>query len=318
MPALPLLLGLLLAGPPVAADTTSLTALAASSARPSECAPRDPRRRGKKISVWSKARTPELVPYCDLVARAQVLLESDAKGALELANQADAVWPRHAGALALRGRAEVALGKTKEALESFTQARALDPQALDDPRALRAFGRALVANGKLEEGAEVYRTLVPRSALVPEVQRVAILLEAALAVTAVIGAKEDPVAPLATRLAEPLAFLDEARASKSGALAAEVALAQALLFDRAGDPIKSAGALAAVGDGTRLDLAPFVADPSDAHALRGLALESSAPEEARRAWASYLAASTVAPYVERAKARVAALGGKKPAKGKGR
>ena len=93
---------------PADTDKASLEALAAASGRPRECLTRG-KKRSKRPTVWQRAREPELVPYCDLVAQAHILLGSetpiDAQLALETAVKASTVWPNHAGSLLAEGRA---------------------------------------------------------------------------------------------------------------------------------------------------------------------------------------------------------------------
>src|SRR5262249_41386104 len=156
-----------------------LEALAAASGRPRECSARfGVKGKNRKPTIWQRARIPELVPYCDLIAKAQAIMESDPKAALELASKADTTWPHHSGAPIAQGRALLSLGKPTEALEKFEQAQSIDALSVEDPKAMRAHARALVLCGRVKEGAELYRTMVPRSSLLSDAQRNRLLLEA--------------------------------------------------------------------------------------------------------------------------------------------
>lgn len=306
---------------PVFADQSSLEAVAAASGRPRECsAPSAKKGRSKKPSVWQRARVPELVPYCDLLAKAHVLLESDPKAALELADKAEAEWPGHAGARIAKGRALLALGKPKEALEAIEQAAAIDKLSVEEPKAMKAQARALVLNGRIKDGAELYRTMVPRSSLLSERQRAQLLLEAALASMADSArpAGDAASAPSTKNLAEAIAYIGEARSVEAGSLGGDILIAAALIHDRAGDKEKASVALAeATRVGAKLsDSTLYVADPADAKAFEALALERTNPAEAQRAWTAYLEATKTEAFAAAARARLQGLkgnGGKAPA-----
>lgn len=307
---------------PVVADASSLAAVAASSGRPRECSqPGATKVRNKKPSVWRRARVPQLVPYCDLLAKAHVLVESDPQAALALAEEADTAWPDHAGAAVAQGRALLALGKPKEALEKLLRAKELDKLSVEEPKAMRAHARALVLTGNVKEGAELYRTMVPRGSLLSERQRARLLLEAAFASMADAGraSKEAGARPLSESLVEASAFISEARSAEAAGLGADVLLAAALIHDRAGDAEKAAVALA---EASRIaarphEAASYVADPADAAAMEALAAEATSSDRGQQAWGVYLEQTKTEPFAAAARARVAALkGGVKPAKKK--
>ncbi len=178
--ALTLALGLVL--PPVPFDQAragepNLAAQATASSRPKECAPSG--KRAKKITVWQRVRFPKLVPYCDHVARAHALLQSDPAGALAAADAADKAWPGKPGASVARGRALLAQNKAREALSAFDAAQKLDAEAIADPISMRDFARALVIDGRTKEAAETYRVLVPRTQLLDADARAHTLLRSA-------------------------------------------------------------------------------------------------------------------------------------------
>lgn len=289
-----------------AADLPSTSAVAAAAGRPRECASSG--RRARKPTVWQRAKSPSMPAYCDGVARAITLLEQDAKGALDAAEKADEAWPGHAGARAVVGRAKLALGKPDLALAAFDEARALDPNALEDPKAMRDYARALVGNGKLERAAEIYRTLVPRAGLLPERVRASVLLEAAFAVMA--DARSAPADTMRARLTEVDSYLAEARGEAGSASRGDVLLASALVHDRLGDGAKTVAFLAeAVRTGVvpRDPSVPYAADAADRDAMNALGLEPHDPAGAAAAWQRYLEASKGTPFEAAARARLAAL-----------
>ncbi len=301
-------------------DQATLEALASSSSRPRECQALGKRRSKKRPSVWQRARVPEMVPYCDLVARAQIALETDPKKALELAEQASATWPQHAGAEVVAGRAELALGKHELARARFDAAIKLDPSALEEPRAMRAHARALSLAGDFAAALERYRALVPRASLLPEKLRVRVLLEAAFVSMAQAGRALGSKPLSADDLAEASAFAAEARSLDHAPLAADTLLALALIADRAGDTTR---AEALLGDAAGLvpaeaDGKGWVADPSDSFALKALLLEADKPAEAQKEWAAFQGASKVAAFVSAAKARASKLAASPKTKGKPR
>ncbi len=298
----------------------SLEAVAAASSRPRECGSLGTKGRMKKASVWRRARIPELTPYCELVAKAHASIEADPAAALAFAQKAEEVWPKHAGALVTQGRALVALGKTKEALEKLLVAQEIDGRSVEEPKAMHALARAFIANGKIREGAEVYRALVPRGSLLADRVRTRVLLEAALAaMTEAAMAKDGGARPMSESLAESIAFIQEARSSnEGGALEGDVLLAAALIYDRAGDAEKATVALAEAGRRRALpgQASSYVASSADVMALEALSKEPTSVDDAKKAWEAYLAASKEEAFAASARARLASLSGKGPA-GKG-
>ncbi len=289
-----------------AADVPSTSAVAAAAGRPRECV--SSTRRARKPSVWQRAKSPSMPAYCDGVARATTLLDQDAKAALDAAEKADAAWPGHAGARAAVGRARLALGKTAEALAAFEEAFALDANALEDPKTMRDFGRALVANGKLDRAAEVYRTLVPRAGLLPERVRASVLLEAAFVVMA--DARSSPADAVRARLAEVESYLAEARGATSSGARGDVLLASALVHDRLGDGAKAAAfsaEAARTGVVPRDPAVPYAADAADRDAMLALGLEPTDPVAAAAQWQRFLDASKGSPFEASARARLASL-----------
>jgi tetratricopeptide (TPR) repeat protein len=311
-----LALGLLVV-PDVAFDASSgaqpsLSAQAAASGRPKECAGATSGKRAQKITVWQRVRYPKLATYCAHVARAQALLETDAKGSLEAVDKAEKEWAGRAGASVARGRALLALDKADEALAAFEAAKKIDESSLEEPKAMRDYARALVLKNRVRDAAVVYRAVVPRADLLPPRVRARTLMEAAFASMTAEAAGEAP--PNAdTRLVEALAFLDEVRRGNGAPLVSEATLASALVHDRRGDASKAAGMAAeAARSGLDPAEATWVADPADRHALRALGLEGTDVAGATEAWTAYLGAAKDGPYAAAARTRLAALK-KKPA-----
>jgi hypothetical protein len=280
--ALTLTFGLLL--PPLPADQArpgdpSLGAQATASSRPKECAPSG--RRAKKITVWQRVRFPKLAPYCDHVARAHALLKSDAAGALAAADAAEKTWAGRPGASVARGRALLALGKAKESLAAFEAASKIDRDAIADPSAIRDFARALVLEGRVKEGAEAYRVLVPRTELLNAEARARALLEAAFASMTTEAAANAPAGPEG-KFTEALSFLNELREDEGSPMRAEAMLAAALVHGRRGDAAKATTLAAeATRMGVDATASPWVAAAADQEALRALALEARQPEKKR-------------------------------------
>ncbi|MFO0551588.1 MAG: tetratricopeptide repeat protein [Polyangiaceae bacterium] len=294
-------------------NRASLEAIAAASGRPAECAPvQGVKKRNRKPSVWERAKSPQLVEYCDLVAKAHLSIESDPAKAIELTDKAIAVWPDMPGARVARGRALVEQGKFADALEELERADAKDRRALEEPRAMRARARALVKTGRIPEGAGFYRTLVPRTTLMPDALRARVLLEAAFAVMADAAASKAG----SLSLDEANAFVDEAREVAGSALHGDIMLTEVLVHDRAGEPEKARTSLeeAALLVASAPDATSYVADPSDALAVRAVALEIVDPSQASAAWDAFIQKTSVGAFKDAATARKANLGAPKKSK----
>lgn len=264
---------------------------------------------------------PTLAAYCDKIGRADALLGSDPKAALEAAESAETLLPDRSSAAVAIGRAKLASSDVKGALESFDRALGRDKRALDEPKAMNDYARTLVLSGKPGDAAPIYRQLVPRSELLPDSARPLVYLQAAHALLAhaASGAGDDRKrSPEAVAdLADASAYLAEARSSSSSNLRGDVLLSIALAFDRSGEPEKANAALteasrahASVTDSARA----YVATPSDALALDALALEAAGGPGSREAWQKFLDSGAPAPWLAAARAHLAKRGGevKKP------
>lgn len=300
---------------------TDLVALAAASGRPIECL--TPGRAGRDTndpaSIWRLARHPNLRRYCQLIARAQARLASDAEGARKAATEAERLIPGRAAPRIVLARAALSAGKVEEALASFDKALAIDARAADHPLALHDLARARRRGGRLEDALATYRVLVPRASLLPSRElRARVLLEAAH-VTMAVGAKSRDGA--ARHLDEALAYLREAGRDPHHRLRLDIALSLVLALDRAGKRTQ-ADAVLAEQRGTaawaeRVD-ASYLASDKDLDALVALANERVNASTASERWRRYISTAE-GSYREAAAARLERVGaGTAPAKKKPR
>lgn len=282
-----------------------------SSARPPECAPLDG---GKANNIWERTKAPELRRYCDLLASGASKLAGSAamaRDVVTIADEADRLLAGKAAPAVLRGRALTQLGDHAEAYKSLADAKSRDERALDDPHALLAWARVLVRTGHQVEAADAYRALLPRASMLTLADRSAASLEAGLlAMTRGPSALDEAVS----------IFRQSVRDSQDIAQIVSV-LSLALALDRAGEKDEARAMLAerAHGDprpvlaSTRAkDLLGPAGAPETA-ALAAIALEVSDPPGARMEWQRYLDAAPAGktPWVDHARAHVAALSGKK-------
>lgn len=323
-----LVLSLALLGPVAAAPLAASPAgLASASDRPAECPPTGEGRRAR-LSVWQRARLPQRQAYCDRIARAELALALDAPRALSLADEAEALWPGRAATEVMRARARVASGEAEEARRGFERALALDPRALDAPRASADHAHALVRTGSAREAAQLYRELVPLVGRLSREERALLLLRAAHASMAAADAQPGaaPSGPVAAEpsevprggsepqsasresaLAAAVAYLEEGRRDPASPWAAELGLSLALALGRLGEIARADAALVqarAMGAGsTRAER--YVAASADARALEALA--STDPAAARKAWEAYLREAGGSLYAEHARASLSRL-----------
>jgi tetratricopeptide (TPR) repeat protein len=287
------------------------TAGAWVTGRPPECG--DPG--GRASNVWERAKAPELRRYCDLVASASSKLAGAgamAQSALESAREADSVLPGRAAPLVLEGRALAAQGKYAEALAALSEGKSRDSGALDEPQALLAWARALGRNGRREAAAEAYRALLPRSTALSTSDRVSAEIEAGL----VAMARGTPGLDEAAA-----AFRDAVREAQDDARMVAV-LALALALDRRGS---SEEARTLLGERMHGDPRDSVATsrakallavmPFEAHAMSALALESTDAAGARDAWQQAIDGAPQGPWLGYARAHLATLTHKHPARG---
>ncbi|MBI4703027.1 MAG: hypothetical protein HY744_18070 [Deltaproteobacteria bacterium] len=305
-----MLLALVLASGLWAAAEIDLGAAAASSGRPAECLPAQSGRDARRETIWTQARAPELVRYCQLLARAQARLADDPTQARRAAIEADRLLPGRAAPQVLLGRVAARAGETDEALLRFDRALGLDPHGVEQPLAMYELGVTLRHSGQIERSLQVLRLLVPRAALLPgALPRTRALIEAAgVAMDAQArgsGPGERPA------LGEALAYLREAAEDPHHAYRLDVGLGLVLVLDRAGHGAQADALLAELGDARRWLAAqdrPLAASADDLLALQALALETANPAAAAARWRQYLAALRPAhPWAPAARARVQRL-----------
>jgi tetratricopeptide (TPR) repeat protein len=295
--------------------SSALSALSAqtsgvwASGRPPECGDGG----GRTANVWERAKSPELRQYCDLVASASSKLAGMgvvAEAALVAAREAESVLGGHAAPCVLQGRALVALGRFAEGLAAFSAGKARDPRALDDPPALLAWARALARTGRLDDAADAYRALLPRSSALSTTGRVSAEVEAGLVAMA---RGESGLDEAAAALREALREAqDEAQSVAVLALAlaldrgGSVQEARALLADRAhGDPRDTLASVRAT------ELLAVAA--GETHALAALALETSDAAGAREQWQRALDETPEGPWAGYAKTHLLGLAAGLPA-----
>lgn len=199
-----------------------LSAAAVASARPDAC-----RTRGADAgsTLWTRARLPEVVRSCRLLARGYARLPSLPGEALALAQAAESVPANARPARLLRGRALFRLGRVAEAWTALAPFIEPGSAPLDDAPSLFDVARAALASGSLEAAERAYRLLVPRAELLGsrQAQRVALIEAASVALA------RGPNA-----LDEALGYLDSARAMALPGDRDLVLGLTALALDRAG------------------------------------------------------------------------------------
>jgi tetratricopeptide (TPR) repeat protein len=264
--------------------------------RPPECASRATGP-GWRTNVWEAAKRPELPSYCDRLARGYGELARAPADAHATADEADRLWPGRAAPWVLKGRASILLEQYARAADELERARALDPRALEDPFALRAWAIAEQRTGKPEQALGAYRMLAPRLSLVfsPE-ERAAVLVEAA---EVALG-----MGPAA--LDHAIAFLEEARVLPLTSLRARVLAELALALDRRGMTLEASSALGAFAQAA-LDPRALTGTGEIA-AAAALVLSQTDPREARTRWDLYLETQAgKGPWADHARRRRDAL-----------
>jgi tetratricopeptide (TPR) repeat protein len=288
---------------PAARDSDRLAMAAHASGRPKECkGSADARGISRRLTIWDRAREPDLHRYCDLIGRAYVKLDAKPAAAREAALLADQVLPGKAAPWVIIGRADVHLRDFTRAVEDFQKAKAIDPRSAEDPTALHDLAVALRMTGKPKIALETYRVLVPRLGLIPSTDaRVLILLEAAS--LAMSTGKEG--------IDESISFLSEARSLPLSQHDALVLALFGLALDRSGltqessaiaDEMDRSGASSRIASSAPSSFS-FLAASSDGLALIAFALERSDPPRAAEMWERYANTQPAPTYAEHAKAR---------------
>jgi hypothetical protein len=181
-----------------------LSAAAVASARPEAC-----RTRGADAgsTLWSRARLPEVVRSCRLLARGHARLASLPAEALALAQAAEGVPANASPARLLRGRALFRLGRVADAWQVL--APFIEPGAapLDDAPSLFDVARAALAAGVLDAAERAYRLLVPRAELLGsrQAQRTALIEAASVALARGPSSVDEALGYLESARAMPLA-----------------------------------------------------------------------------------------------------------------
>jgi tetratricopeptide (TPR) repeat protein len=256
-------------------------------------------------NVWERAKTPELVQYCDLLAGAAAKLASPGHipvDVVELAEEAERTLPGRAAPSVLLGRALARLGKYDAALEAFGQARTKDPQALEEPVTLLVWARVLAYTGHAGEALAAYRVLMPRVSSLTLADRG----------VAYVGAGMLAMSFGASGIDEAKAILREARKNSQDAVQRLAALALALALDRSGEKAEARVVLAErahenapalLSEPTAIEALGPAADV-ERTALMALALEEVDPVSARSAWGAYLEGpGGKGPWAEHARKR---------------
>lgn len=286
--------------PALSAD---LTVAAQASGRPRECV--IDASRGKRPTLWERAREPELRRYCDKLARGFGRLGVAPDEARAVALEAAELGKERAAAFVLLGRAEIALGEHRGALVAFEKARALDDRSLEEPGAMHDWAVALFHAGRREEALEAYRAVLPRVALLTGAdRRVRVLLEAA----------ELSLSRGHAGLDEAIALLGQARREPIREAQPRVLAALALALDRKGESDRALALLDEVLRRGGFDaVMAFQSDAlgsSEGEAVLALVAEASQPLEASRKWELYLARSGEgSPFREHARKRLEKLRG---------
>lgn len=276
-----------------------------ASARPPECAALETGRSG---NAWERAKSPELRRYCDLLASAAAKLAGAAPQTnvvISLADEADKIVPGKAAPHALKGRALALRGDWQGAHGELSDARAKDERVLDDPRTLLAWARVLSRTGKANDAAVAFQSLLPRASMLAPFERAAAEIEAGMLAMARGPASLD----------EATAILRQAARDAEDAAQIVAVAALALAIDRGGDSEEARALLAerVPSDAPAILAARAARDlvgpggEPDLVAMHAIVLEGKDAQLARAEWQKY----TTGPWVEHARARVAALAGKK-------
>jgi len=240
-------------------------------------------------NVWERAKAPELVQYCDLLAGAAAKLASPGHipvDVVDLAEQADRILPGRAAPSVLLGRALARLGKYEAALAAFGQAKAKDPQALEEPVTLLVWARVLAYTGHPDDALAAYRVLMPRASGLTLADRG----------VAYVGAGMLAMSLGPSGIQEATAILREARKNSQDTVQRVAALALALALDRWGE---RAEARVILSERAHENAPALLAEPAaiealgpaadvERTALMALALEEVDPVSARSAWGAFL------------------------------
>jgi tetratricopeptide (TPR) repeat protein len=288
------------------AQAIATASVGQAAARPAECGTLEG---GKASNVWERAKSPELLRYCDLLASGAAKLAgaSMTNEVLAIAADADRVLPGRAAPSVLRGRAFARLGRYPEALAALEAAKARDDRALDEPGALLTWARSLAESGRTAEALVAYRALLPRASSLVSSDRGRAYVEAGL-----VAMSTGPGG-----LDEAVAILRQASREARDIVQAVAVASLALALDRGGEKAEARATLAdrgaaetrgALSDAQlRASFGSQVARELDA--MKGLAMEGTDAPHAREAWQRYLeGAGGKGPWADHARLHLAGAG----------
>ena len=258
---------------------------------------------GSRLSAWDRARSPQMSRYCDLLAQSEARILREPRRADEAAVAAAGLVAGQVAPLVLRARAAVQSGQFADSLALFDEAAALDPAALDEPRALLARAVALRETGADKRAIEAYRALIPRlDALSDREERTRAQIDAGIALMLEGPGSLEPA----------IAVLRAAAGQGSLALRSLARACLSLALDRAGSKAE-AQALAAeslrAGAAATLDRKGGVVVPG--WRIEALAVGAVLREAAGNGGPAWEAYATRAPAVWAAHARARAAEAKR-------
>ncbi len=223
---------------------SNLRAAAGSSPRPEVCQPELVGRAERAYTVWERAREPQLIRYCDALARGYARLGTRPGQALEAAKQAASSAPADVAPALLEARALLALGRVDQAWARFRSALNEYPGLKLTPDALHDYARTAVASGHLMEALSAYRRLVVMAGLLTRPGS----LQSAYVEAALVVMLSQPA-----QLEEAIAYLNEARRRSASPFPRPYILATlALALDLQGRREESRGVANEAGGRTAL------------------------------------------------------------------
>jgi tetratricopeptide (TPR) repeat protein len=304
--------------PPAAAEAGGalrLRAVAQASPRSGECGVVSSSERA--AGFWTRTTKPELVSYCDALARGYAALRISPRAAVTAAQAAEKLFPERAAPRLLQARALARLDEFQQAFRLFEK---VDVNSIAAPDALHDWAKTAAHLGRTSDAIRAYRLLASRLDLLPgRLERQRAYVEAAMWVMQLGPAALD----------EAIGYLLEARQEAvPPGLSPFVLGALALALDRQGRPEQARGVLAepvsvalieqalentgvaARDDGsiwarTRRGALP-VLPPGELRALLAIWIEAADPDDARDGWTAFLEddAAKQSPWAGHARAKL--------------
>lgn len=271
--------------------------------RSAECSPS---RLATGRDHWERARNPSLVRYCDQLARAEALVESNPQKAIDAAAQAEELLPGRAAPLVVKGRALAQLGQFPLAAETLTKARSVDPLALSYAPALYALALSLRESQNRTGAVVVYRELLSRVAALSDVQRDRVWVETVSQVMAQGGA--DALDESITLARTGVQTITSAYGSILQGLLALALDRKGLKLEAAGVASEAvrAGALSELQSATGLSVV-LRGVPDEQAALIARLREVQDSAGAAAAWDTFASSHASSPWVSHARAKAAEL-----------